>query len=146
MGVRVFVSMSLLIVLVGCAKNPRATEVARPEGSLNAPAPRPAAPGVISHIVFFKLIDPSESDELIVDCDTKLATIPGVVSYACGTHLDTGRGERVNADYDVALYLGFDSRRALDAYVAHPNHTAIVSAWQPRLQWIRVQDVIDQTP
>jgi hypothetical protein len=142
MNVRRLIVIGMLLMLAGCAKGQRSTDVAHSEVAVQPAAPRPA---MISHVVYAKLIDSSQADELILACDTQLATIPGVVSYACGKHLDTGRGERVDADYDVGLYLGFDTQAALEAYGTHPQHLAILNEWQPRLQWIRIHDFVDRS-
>lgn len=99
----------------------------------------------MNHPVFVKLKDPTDAPALIADCDARLATIPGVVSYYCGTPLDTGRAS-VDLGFDVGLYLGFASVADLDAYVAHPAHVALVNDWKPRVEWLRVHDVMDETP
>ena len=105
----------------------------------------PPRPATINHVVFFKLQNPADADELITDCDRMLATIPGVVSYYAGKHIDTGR-LTVNADYDVGLYIGFENEADYSAYVVHPNHVEGVNKWKPRWEWIRVHDVLDDTP
>lgn len=106
----------------------------------------PPRPARINHLAFFKLKNPAEADALIADCDSMLATIPGVVSYYAGKHLDTGRGPRVDGDYDVGFYVGFESEADYARYVDHPAHVAAVEKWRPRWQWIRVHDVLDDTP
>lgn len=111
----------------------------RPAGD---PAPRTA---VISHPVFFTLKEPGDAAELIRDCDTRLATIPAVATYACGTPHDTGRPS-VLEDYDVGLFVGFDSPEDYAAYVAHEDHVWLVDKWRPRIKAIRVRDFIDETP
>ncbi len=111
-------------------------------GMDGAGAPRPA---MINHLAFFKLKDAAEAPQLIADCDAHLATIPGVVSYYCGTPLDTGR-TNVDGDYDVGFNVGFQSEEDYRNYVNHPNHIALVEHWKPRWEWIRVQDVLDETP
>jgi len=107
---------------------------------------QPERPARISHFVFIKLQNPADAEELIRDCDTMLAPIPGVACYACGKHLDTGRGAGVNSDYDVAAYFGFNSEKDYARYVDHPDHIAGVNKWRPRWQWIRVQDMADPSP
>ena len=74
---RIVVPCLLLVVILmhGCA-------------SSWANPPRPTR---INHVVFFKLKNPEDAVKLIHDCDTKLATIPGVVAYFAGPHLETGR-------------------------------------------------------
>lgn len=104
-------------------------------------APRPAA---ISHVVLIRLDDPSKADELIADSDRLLATIPGVVSYAAGKHLDTGR-TNVLGDYDVGLYIGYDSTADYATYVEHPQHIELVRKWAGAGEII-VRDFRDPTP
>lgn len=110
-------------------------------GIAGAP-PRPAR---INHLAFFKLKDAAGASELIADCDAQLSVIPGVRSYYCGTHLDVGRGN-VDGDYDVGFYVGFENEDDYRSYVNHPNHIALVEKWKPRWEWIRVHDVLDETP
>jgi len=116
----------LLTTLIGCT----------------APAPRPA---IISHVVFVELVDPADTPAVIADCDAMLSTIPGVVSYAAGPPLDTGR-DTVLADYHVGLYIGFDTEADYTHYVNHPDHTGLVAKWKPRITALRVYDYQDVTP
>lgn len=104
----------------------------------------PARPAVVNHPVFVKLKDPADAPALIADCDRRLASIPGVVSYYCGTPLDTGRAG-VDLDFDVGIFVGFMSESDYAAYVAHPNHVGLVADWKPRIEWLRVHDVVDET-
>ncbi len=105
----------------------------------------PRRPARINHLAFFKLQHPADADELIHDCDTMLATIPGVVSYYAGRHLEAGRAT-VDADYDVGFYVGFESEATYLQYVEHPAHLEVVKKWRQRWLWIRVHDVLDKTP
>ncbi len=126
-----------LIIAGGCRSICCPSE--SPEG---AHPPRPAR---INHLAFFKLRNPAEAPELIADCDEQLAAIPGVLSYYCGTHLDVGR-TNVDGDYDVGFYVGFADEEAYRGYVNHPSHVALVEKWKPRWEWIRVHDVLDESP
>ena len=122
------------------------TTMALANGCASSRAAAPQRPARINHVVLFKLHDPSDAGELIVDCDTKLGAVPGVRSYFAGPPIDTGRGERVAGDYHVGFYVGFDSPADYLAYVDHPNHVAVVQKWRLRLQWLRAFDVIDDSP
>ena len=104
-------------------------------------APRTA---LIGHIVFVELRDASDYNEILADSDEMLATIPIVATYAAGQHIDTGRSTIIN-DYDLAIYLGFESVEALAGYVAHDQHVAYVTKWKPRLKELRVYDMHDPT-
>lgn len=105
----------------------------------------PPRPARINHLAFFKLKDPADAEALIRDCDEKLAAIPGIVSYYAGRHLDVGR-TTVDGDYDVGFYVGFMTRDDYDVYVDHPYHKEVVAKWRPKLEWLRVHDVLDETP
>lgn len=106
------------------------------------PAERPA---FISHVVFIALRDPADRAALLADSESMLASIPGVVSFAAGEHLDTGRTNIV-ADYDIGLYIGFDSEAAYAAYVTHPAHVAYLDKWRSRVESLRIYDIADPTP
>ena len=110
--------------------------------SLGCTPPRPAR---INHIVFFKLQNPDDRAELIADCDRDLATIPGVKSYFCGVHGDYGR-DLVDSSYDVGFYVGFETDEAYENYLSDPRHVAVVQKWKPRWEWIRIADVVDDSP
>lgn len=129
-------------MLHGCTSaKPQRITVAD-EAARVQPAARPAR---ISHLVFITLLDAGDADALLRDCDASLATIPGVLAYAGGLHLDTGRGERVDSAYHVGLYIGFETEADYSTYVAHPNHTGLLERWQPRIARLRVFDVLDGT-
>ena len=125
--------LTVAALLTGCATLPV------------QPAPKTARPARINHVVFFKLNDPTDADDFIADCDTELATIPGVVSYYAGRHIELERAN-VDSDYDVGLYLGFMSVEDYERYLTHRNHQSLVSNWRSRLEWIRIHDVLDETP
>ena len=57
-------------------------------------------PHAINHVVFIELNDPSQATALIEDSNARLATIPTVKDYFCGTHVPAGR-DTVKTDYDV---------------------------------------------
>ncbi len=138
-----FVAAIALSQSLGCSMNKQSPPAPRTPRVAGEAAPRPAA---INHLAFFKLHNPADAAELIADCDRHLGTLPMVVSYFCGQHLDTGRGDRIDSDYDVGFFVGFADAAAYSAYVDHPEHKALVAKWQPRWEWIRVIDVLDETP
>lgn len=118
-------------------------KVARTSHATTSPARRSAP---INHFVFAKLKNPADADDLIADCDHELGGLPMIVAYSCGKPLDTGRGDRIDSNYDVGLYMSFASEADYTAYVEHPKHQALLAEWQPRWEWIRIQDVLDETP
>lgn len=99
----------------------------------------------INHVVFFKLQESRDAEDLIRECDRDLASIPGVSSYFCGRHGDFGRSI-VDSNYDVGFYVGFDTDEAYEAYLEHPKHVDLVDKWKSRWEWIRIYDVVDDTP
>ena len=74
---------------------------------------------MITHIVFFKLTDPSP-EKIIATRDRLLGMtgkIPGIRAIEVG--IDVVRSER---SYDLALVTRFDSLAELRAYQLHPCH------------------------
>lgn len=96
----------------------------------------------INHVVFIELNDATQIDAIITDSDARLASIPTVKDYFCGTHVPSGR-DSVLTDYDVAVYFAFDSMDAYQEYVNHPNHIGFVEDWKPKLKSLRVYDISD---
>jgi hypothetical protein len=81
---------------------------------------------MITHIVLFKLKDPSaenaaKAKELLLSMDGKL---PMLRQLEVG--IDVIRSER---SFDVALYTKFDSLPDLQAYQVHPYHADVVAAY-----------------
>jgi hypothetical protein len=79
----------------------------------------------INHVVVFGLQNSMYSAELISDCDTKLSTTKGSVSYWGGVPGSFGR-KTVDGEYDVCVYVGLESNEAYQNYLDHPNHTSLV--------------------
>jgi hypothetical protein len=71
-----------------------------------------------------------------------LPEIPSVKSWWCGVHGDFGRPS-VDANYDVALCVGFADEPGYAAYLVDPAHVELVQSWKPRFDWIRIHDVVD---
>ena len=82
-----------------------------------------AAHPMVTHIVFFKLADPTTAN--INTVRDKLLSMNGKILQL--RHLETGidviRSER---SYDVALVTKFDSLEDLQAYQVHPYHAGEV--------------------
>jgi len=97
----------------------------------------------INHVVLIELKQDQGTVDLVSDCDTLLADIPSVRTYWCGVHGDFGRTS-VDADYDVALCVGFADAAGYQAYLDHPDHVALVEKWKPHMEWIRIHDVVDE--
>ncbi|MEC9373403.1 MAG: Dabb family protein [Planctomycetota bacterium] len=105
----------------------------------------PPSPAHINHVVYFKLKNPADAAEMIADCNNRLATIPSIRSCFVGTHYDIGR-DNIDSDYDVALYVGFDTEAGYIEYLDHPIHLDLVGKWRPRWEWIRIHDVENLRP
>jgi hypothetical protein len=78
---------------------------------------------MITHIVFFKLAEPTL--EAVATVQEKLLSMRGKIPQL--RHLEAGidfiRSER---SFDVALLTTFDSREDLQAYQVHPYHAGEV--------------------
>jgi len=96
---------------------------------------------MLAHNVFFTLKDPSDSNQqqLVDDCHRSLSTIPGMVFYAAGTCSDMDRPVN-DRKYHVALHTIFETRAAMDAYLAHPQHQEFVARHKANWAQIRVFD------
>jgi len=121
---------TILVLTAGCQVGPR-----------EAASSKAGAP--ISHVVLAVLNDPSQSDALIRDCDTLLQPLPCVAMYACGRHIDTGRGAKVNSAYDVGLVVGFNTAADYKAYDVSPEHQGILKRWVPQIKALTIYDVAD---
>ena len=78
---------------------------------------------MITHIVFFKLSDPTS--ESITKVREKLLSMQGQIPQL--RHLEAGIDFIHSArSYDVALVTKFDSRDDLQAYQVHPYHAGEV--------------------
>lgn len=113
-------------------------------GTITTTTAHSLRPARISHIVFIKLKDPADAPALIADSDKTLPKIRCVTRYTCGRHLDMGRANVIH-DYDVGLYVGFETNDEYAAYVQHPAHVAFVKEWAPKSEWIHVYDFADDT-
>ncbi|MSR28271.1 MAG: Dabb family protein [Phycisphaerales bacterium] len=96
-------------------------------------------PSSIHHVVFLKLKDPGEIAALERSCNELLVPIPGVIEYASGRPVDTGRAA-VERDYDIAILVVFPTAAEYQAYLVHPNHDALVKEWKPRFASMRIYD------
>jgi len=78
---------------------------------------------MVTHIVFFKLMD--RSAENIEKARKVLASLAGKVPQL--RHLEVGADVlRTDRSFDLALVARFDSLADLQAYQAHPVHQEVV--------------------
>lgn len=81
---------------------------------------------MITHIVLFKLTDPSQ--DALTAARNKLLSMQGVVQQL--RHLEAGVDViRSVRSYDIALVTRFDSLDDLQAYQIHPYHAGDVSPY-----------------
>lgn len=76
---------------------------------------------MIEHVVLLS-VRPGENAEPMLSALRALAeTIPGIVSLSAGANI-TQRGKQ----FTHGLSLRLESQEALDRYLAHPRHVAVV--------------------
>ncbi|MCL4219905.1 MAG: Dabb family protein [Phycisphaerales bacterium] len=106
---------------------------------------RPPRPSLISHIVLISLRDPADAPAALSDCNTLLADIHSIETFACGGPMEGGR-DMVVGDYDVGLVIGFASSEDYKAYLLDPIHLQLLEKWKPRVAHMRIFDIVDPTP
>lgn len=102
------------------------------------PAPL-SAPGVVTHVVMFDLVEGADVDALIADCDRWIAPIPTVIAYDVGRPLDIGRAG-LALDFDLGLVVAFEDVEGYRAYLAHPDHVRLVEVWKPQFEGLTIHD------
>jgi heme-degrading monooxygenase HmoA len=83
---------------------------------------------MIKHIVMWKLKDQAEGADKAANAvemkrrlDACANVVPGILKFEV-TLAQPG----LEATYDVVLYSEFEDKQALEAYVKHPTHQAVV--------------------
>lgn len=83
---------------------------------------------MIKHIVMWKLKDEAEGKDRLANAremkrrlDACAGIVPGMLAFEV-TLAQPG----LEATYDVVLYSEFEDKAALEAYVVHPTHKAVV--------------------
>ena len=95
----------------------------------------------LSHAVYFTLKErtPAAAARLVEGCRKWLTGHPGTIFFSAGTVADYDR--QVNdRDFDVALFLVFESRAAHDAYQQAPRHDSFIAEHSPSWAKVRVFD------
>ena len=92
--------------------------------------------------MLIKLRDVADTGALLADTQQHLSAVPEVSALYIGRPFPVGR-TGVDLDWDVAVIVGFADRGAYEAYLAHPEHIRLISAWKPRFEWIRVHDALE---
>src|SRR5438128_1104602 len=98
---------------------------------------------MLFHSVYFSLTDRSDAAvrKMLDDCRKYLAGHPGILFFACGTPNQELTRPVNDRDFDVALQVAFDSKRAHDAYQDAPLHKQFMAENKPKWRLVRVFDV-----
>lgn len=83
------------------------------------------------HVVTFEFkpgVSTDDAKNLARELTEFAHTVPGLVSYACGADL----GLRDNSE-DFAVAAAFETKDALQTYLNHPDHHAIVGKYGPAM-------------
>ena len=94
------------------------------------------------HSVYFWLkpgTPEAARQQLLQDCQTYLAKIPGVRHLFAGRPANTPRPV-VDNSYDVGLCVALDDRAAHDIYQEHPLHKDFIARNKDHWQRIQVYD------
>lgn len=79
---------------------------------------------MIEHVVLFKLkaaATAEQKERMLAGLKTLRQSVPGIVDLSCGVNFS----ER-SQGYEIGLVVRFTDRAALDAYLPHPAHRAVV--------------------
>lgn len=98
----------------------------------------------IAHMVYFKLIDNSESaiKAIMNDCNILLNDLAGTVYYSAGTLAKDFQRDINDRDWDVALHVVFKTKADHDRYQDHRRHKQFVTAHSANIKKIRVFDAL----
>lgn len=103
---------------------------------------QPAGTRRLAHMVYFKLHDssPAAIERQMAAASKYLTDHPGVELFAIGTRTPDLAREVNDKDFDVALYVVFESRAAHDAYQVHERHKKFIEESKPHWARVRVFD------
>ena len=97
---------------------------------------------MLSHVVFFTLIDNSEAARaaLVESCKTYLSDHPGTVSFSVSTRVPDLQRPVNDLEFDVALFVVFQTRADHDRYQTADKHSTFVETNESNFQQARVFD------
>lgn len=97
---------------------------------------------MLSHMVYFKLKDPSEAacQKLIDSCNHYLPGHDGIVFFAAGTHTPDLQRPVNDSNFHVTANVVFRNREAHDAYQVSEKHLAFIADNKASWEQIRVFD------
>ncbi len=96
---------------------------------------------MIQHIVLIKPrdgVEPAAMTRLVDALAALPGTIPGITGYTWGTNASP---EGLNRGYTHGFVMTFEDAAARDAYLPHPDHTAIGPLMQPVAEEVLVFDL-----
>jgi hypothetical protein len=106
-------------------------------------ANEPGAKGpMIGHMVYFSLKDntPEAKAKLVAACKKYLSKHPGEVYFGAGTLAGDLKREVNDTDWDVALHIVFQDRKAHDAYQDAERHKQFIDENKGNWKKVRVFD------
>jgi hypothetical protein len=81
---------------------------------------------MIKHIVFFRVLETTDKQNLILDLKSRLESLPSTIDSIDKFEVGMNFSPR-EAAYDLALVSDFKSRQDLETYNTHPDHQKLVS-------------------
>jgi hypothetical protein len=101
---------------------------------------------MIVHNVFFSLKDnsPKAREKLIDACKKYLTKHKGEVYFAAGPIADDFKRDVNDRDFDVALTIVFEDRKAHDLYQDAPRHNQFIAENKDNWKKVRVFDSLAQ--
>jgi len=101
---------------------------------------------MIGHMVYFSLKDasPAAKEKLVAACKKYLSKHPGEVYFGAGTLATELKREVNDTDWDVALHLVFQDKKAHDAYQDAPRHKQFIDENKDNWKKVRVFDSVLQ--
>jgi hypothetical protein len=115
-------------------------------GWRNAEAAGGGKGSMIVHNVYFSLKDNSAAakDKLVAACKKYLTKHPGEVFFAAGTLAEELNRPVNDRDFDVALHIVFQDRKAHDQYQDAPRHNQFIDENKENWKKVRVFDSVVQ--
>ena len=131
---KVYAGGMLLAVLVAAALILNTWHTTEAAGGKKGP--------MIVHNVFFALKDnsPKAREQLIEACKKHLTKHPGEVYFAAGPIAEDLKREVNDRDFDVALTIVFEDRKAHDAYQDAARHKQFIDENKDNWKKVRVFD------
>lgn len=101
-----------------------------------------AAEPHLAHMVFFTLAEDTSANRetLVAACQKYLSDHEGTVYFSAGSINEELDREVNDKDFDVALHLVFESRKAHDTYQTHPRHLQFIDENKHLWSAVRVFD------